>query len=227
MPRPKPLLPIDCTPLIASDIVEVRDPREMDATSRVSQRLRREGALFSYRLQDRSLLRASFDQPIAILAGRRVGNMLICHSSNQFATQLDIQGDGINGFCFQVILQGKVRLLWSESEAIQSGADGAVLDEYPGAKILTSDVSERQNLWIKADALEHALEGMLDERLRRRLQFAPGVDWSTGLTASLKGQIGFLIHEATRPDGAADNPVALASMTDLILALARLPVFSP
>jgi AraC-like DNA-binding protein len=216
---PPPPLPVDFAALSTFDVVEVRDPREMGTTSRLSQRLPGDSALFSYRLQDRRLLRASFDQPITIMAERRLGSMLIHLCSSRFATQIDIQGDGLNGFCFHMVLQGKARLARSKDEAIIAGTNGAVLDGSPGTKILTSDVNARQSLWIEAGALEHALEGVLDESLRKRLEFAPGVDWSSGLAASLKSQIDFLIHEATRPDGAADNPVALASLTDLILSL--------
>jgi AraC-like DNA-binding protein len=214
-----PPLPVDFTALTTFDVVDVRDPREMGTTSRVSQRLHGDSTLFSYRLQDRGLLRASFDQPITIMAERRLGSMLIDLCSSQFATQIDIEGDGVNGFCFLMILQGKARLTRSKNEAIIAGNSGAALDGSPGAKILTSDVNARQSLWIEAGALEHALEGMLGDSLRKRLEFAPGVDWSGGLAASLKSQIDFLIREATRPDGIADNPVALASMTDLMLSL--------
>lgn len=219
-----PPLPFDYAALSTFDVVDVRDPREMGATSPVSLRLPGDSALFSYRLQDRGLLRASFDQPITTMAERRLGSMLIHLCSSQFATQIDIQGDGLNSFCFHMVLQGKARLARSEDDTIIAGTNGAVLDGSPGTKILTSDANARQSLWIEAGALEHALEGMLDERLRKRLEFAPGVDWSSGLAASLKSQIDFLIHEATRPDGVADNPVALASLTDLIFSLVLLGV---
>ena len=183
-----PPLPFDYAALSTFDVVDVRDPREMGATSPVSLRLPGDSALFSYRLQDRGLLRASFDQPITTMAERRLGSMLIHLCSSQFATQIDIQGDGLNSFCFHMVLQGKARLARSEDDTIIAGTNGAVLDGSPGTKILTSDANARQSLWIEAGALEHALEGMLDERLRKRLEFAPGVDWSSGLAASLKSR---------------------------------------
>ena len=216
---PPPPLPIDVAALQAFDFVEVHDPKEMDTTSRVSRRLRGDSSLFSYHLRDRRLLRASFDEPITIIAERRLGSMLIALCSNQFATQIDIQGEGINCFCFLMTLQGSVELARSNSEGIVGGTNGVVFDGSPGTKILTSDISARQSLWIEADALEHALEGMLGESLRKRLEFSPGVDWSSGLAASLRRQIDFLARDMARPDGVADNPVALACMTDLMLSL--------
>jgi hypothetical protein len=153
-------LPIDVTALRTLDYVEVLDPKDMDTTSRVSLRFRDDSSLFSYRLQDRGLFRTSFDEPIAIIAERRLGSMLIALCSSQFATQIDIQGDGLNSFCFHMVLQGKARLARSEDDTIIAGTNGAVLDGSPGTKILTSDANARQSLWIEAGALEHALEGM-------------------------------------------------------------------
>jgi AraC-like DNA-binding protein len=212
-------LPIDVTALRTLDYVEVRDPKDMDTTSRVSLRFRDDSSLFSYRLQDRGLLRTSFDEPIAIIAERRLGSMLIALCSSQFATQIDIEGDGINSFCFHMVLQGTAKLVRSKNEGVIAGTDGAVFDGSPGTKILTSDISARKSLWIEAGALEHALEGMLGESLRERLEFGPAIDWSSGLAASLRSQIDFLARDMTRPDGVADNPVALACVTDLMLSL--------
>jgi AraC-like DNA-binding protein len=214
-----PLLPVDVTALTTLDIVEVRDPNEMDTTSRVSRRLRGDSALFSYQLQNRALLRTSFYEPITIIAERRLGSMLITLSGDRFATQVAINGDGIDSFCFQMMLRGKARLARSESDPILAGTNGAVIRGSPGTKILTSDVNARQSLWIEAGTLEHALEGMLGDSLRKPLEFAPRVDWSSGLAASLRSQIDFLARDVTRPDGVAANPVALASFTDLILSL--------
>jgi hypothetical protein len=47
--------------------------------------------------------------------------------------------------------------------------------------------------------LEHALESMLGDRLRERLAFKPGIDWTSGLAASLGGQIDYLMRETEWP----------------------------
>jgi AraC-like DNA-binding protein len=214
-----PTLPLDVTALSTFDIVEVRDPNEMDTTSRVSRRMRGDSTLFSYRLQDRALLRSSFSEPITIIAERRIGSMEITLSADRFATQVALNGDGVDSFCFHMMLQGKARLARSENDPILTGTDGAVIRGAPGTKILTSDVNARRSFWIEAATLRRALEDMLGDSLRRPLEFTPRVDWSSGLAASLKSQIDFLAHDVTRPDGVAANPVALASFTDLILSL--------
>ena len=51
-------------------------------------------------------------------------------------------------------------------------------------------------------------------------QIRPNLDWSSGLAASLKFQLDFVMHESQGSDGMASNPVALASMTDLLISLA-------
>jgi hypothetical protein len=60
---------------------------------------------------------------------------------------------------------------------------------------------------------------MLDNRLRERLAFESGIDWTSGLAASLKGQIDFLMGEMKRHGGVVNNPVTLASLTDLVVSL--------
>jgi transcriptional regulator GlxA family with amidase domain len=89
-----------------------------------------------------------------------------------------------------------------------------------GPRLLTSDYNVRTNVFIKVADVENALEPMLDERLRRPLEFRPNLDWSSGLAASLKCQLDFVMHEFQRSEGVASNPVALASMTDLLISLA-------
>jgi AraC-like DNA-binding protein len=84
---------------------------------------------------------------------------------------------------------------------------------------VSSDDSVRTNVFVKVAKVEEALEHMLDKRLRKPLEFRPSVDWSCGLAASLKFQLDFLMREFARPDGIADNAVALASTTDLLMAL--------
>ena len=145
--------------------------------------------------------------------------MMIAHGGDRFATQVDIGGEGLDAYCFTAMVRGQATLIQHGRETTASGVNGLVFRATPGTQILTSDVNARENLWIEASALERALEGMLDNRLRERLAFKPGIDWTSGLAASLKGQIDFLMGEMKRRDGVADNPVALASLIDLVMSL--------
>jgi AraC-like DNA-binding protein len=215
-----PLLPVDPAVLRTFDrVIDVYDPMEMDNRSRVSERLLAEVRACGYLLQDRSLPRTIFDDPITIMADRRLGSILIALTGDRFAVRSLVGGEGIDRYCFTLMLQGRASVRQGEIETIVTGPDGAAFHLSAGTRLLVSDNNARQNLLIKADALEHALEGMLGERLRKPLQFKPAVNWTRGLAASLRLQLDFLMHEMTRHDGAADNPVALASFTDLIMAL--------
>jgi AraC-like DNA-binding protein len=203
------------------DVIDVRDPGELDdLSSRASSPPFNYRGVWRYQLQDRGLMQVSFDRPITSITERRLGRMMISFAGDRFATQIDIGGDGIDAYCFTAMSRGQASLLQHGNETASSGTDGLVFRATPGTRILTSDVNARENLWIEALALEHALEGLLGNRLPERLAFKPGIDWTSGLAASLRGQIDFLMGEIKRQGGVADNPVALASLTDLVVSLA-------
>jgi AraC-binding-like domain len=213
-------LPFDLGALSTFDsVVNVRDPREMDVDSRVSRRQLGESKSITYRLQDRSLMRTSFDDPISTILDRLLGSMQLVLCRDRFATQVVVGGDGVDSFCFSAMLCGKATVVQRKSETTIFGTNGAAWRLSAGNGLLASDINARQQLWIKTSALEHALEGMLGERLRKPLEFIPGFDWAKGLAASLRSQIDLLVREMTRRDGVADNPIALASLTDLIVTL--------
>jgi AraC-like DNA-binding protein len=211
-----PVLSVHAAAPSTFNIINVLDPREMEDSSRPPN----DGAEWRYRLQDRRLMPANFDSPITSIAERYLGSMMIAHGGDRFATQVDIGGAGVDSYCFTAVFHGQVTLIQHGNETTGIGVNGLVFRGTPGTRILTSDVNARQSLWIEASALEHALESMLDSRLRERLAFKPGIDWTSGLAASLRGQIDFLMSEIKRQGGVADNPVALASLTELVVSLA-------
>ena len=186
-------------------------------SSRVSELLH--NPVWRYRLQDRNLMRVRFDSPITWIRQRQLGNMTICNGGDRFAAQIDVGGGGIDGYCFCAMLDGHASLIQNGTETSGAGANGIVFRATPGMRLLASDTNTRENLWIEASTLEHALESMLCDRLHEPLTFKPGFDWTSGLAASLRGQIDFLARDMQRQGGVADNPVALASMTDLVASL--------
>lgn len=215
-----PILAVDPATLSTFDVIQALDPNELgDALSRTSRPPFNDSGVFQYRLLDRDLLRVRFDGPITSIAERRLRSMMIALGGDRFATQVDIGGDGLDAYCFTAMVRGQATLIQHGRETPAAGPNGLVFRATPGTRILTSDVNARESLWIDASALERALEGMLDNRLREPLAFKPGMDWTSGLPASLKGQIDFLMGEMKRHGGVADNPVALASLTDLVMSL--------
>ena len=186
-------------------------------SSRVSERLH--SRVWGYQSQDRDLIRVRFDNPITWITQRRLGSMTISSGGDRFAAQVDIGGGGIDSFCFSAMVHGRAGLIQNGTETTWSGADGIVFRATPGTRLLVGDINARENLWIEASTPEHALEGLLGNRLRERLAFKPAFNWTRGLAASVKGQIDFLMHEMKRQGGVGDNPVALASLTDLLVSL--------
>ncbi len=214
------LLPVDPALLTAFDsVVDVHDPLEMDIRSRVSERLFEESRMCGYRLQDHRLLRSRFDDSIMTLADRRLGSMLLALCGNRFAAEGSIGGEGIDSYSFSMTMTGSALWKQGRTEISVARGDGAAFRLSAGTRMLSTDNNARRNLWIAADALEHALEGLLGERLRKPLEFRPDFDWNRGLAGSLNNQLDALMRELPRRDGMADNPVGLASFTDLILSL--------
>ena len=186
-------------------------------SSRVSELLHR--PVWSYQAQDRALMRVRFDHPITWITQRRLGSMTISNGGDRFAARLYVGGDGINSYCFSAMVRGQARLVQNGTEAICASDNGIVFRATPGTRLLASDSNARENLWIEASTLEQALESMLGDRLHEPLVFKPEFDWCSGLAASLRSQIDFLMHEIKRQGGVADNPVALTSLTDLVMSL--------
>src|SRR6516164_5199094 len=180
-----PVLPVDPAALSTFNVINVLDPKVLlDPSSRRPPN--NDTQVRRYQLQDRGLGGVSFDSPITSIAERRLGSMMIAHGADRFATQIDVGADGIASYCFTAMSHGRATLIQHGKETTtSSGASGLVFRAAPGTRILTSDVNARRTLWIEAAALEHALEGMLGNRLRERLAFKPAIHWTNGLAASL------------------------------------------
>ena len=216
-----PILAVDRAAPSTFHVIHVLDPSELGAAlSRAGGPLFNPNGVWRYRLQDRGLMRISIDGPITGIAERCLHSLMIAHGGDRFATEVEIGGDGLDAYCFTAMVRGQATLIQHGRETPAAGPNGLVFRATPGTRILASDANARENLWIEAAALERALESMLENRLRERVAFKPGIDWTSGLAASLKGQIDFLTDEIRRRGGVADNPVALASLTDLVVTLA-------
>ena len=216
MPLPAPLSRFDM--LTTFSLVCASDPAELDARSRVSHRFAGTSRAYRYQLRDRALWRMRFDDPIFSRATRGAGAIVVSHGESRFATEVSIEGEG-DLFCFTTLLQGDLTVIERGKPAVGNAAHGLAFRPGQETGLVTSDDSLRTNVFIKVGEVEEALEHMLDTRLRKPLEFRPTLDWSGGLASSLKFQLDLVTHEFERPDGVADNAVALASTTDLLVAL--------
>ena len=212
-------LVIDPSRLTTFNVVQATDPEELDVRSRVSERLPGQSRTYKYQLRDPALWRMRFDQPIFGIAIRSAGAILASQASSRFSTEVLVDGNADELFSFATIVSGWISVV--EHGAQATSAEGQVLAYRtgPGTRMLFSDGSLRMNIFLKVAEVEGALEHMLDERLREPLVFGRELDWSGGLAASLKEQLDFVMREFQRTDGIADNPVSLASMSDLLNTL--------
>lgn len=200
-------------------IVRATDPAELDQRSRISGRMPTTGQSYRYSLRERALWHARFAEPIFTLAIRDAGPILVSHAESRFATDVGIDGAESDLFCVTMPQRGSLTLMRDGVATVVDGSGGIVLRPGPRTRMLMSDDSVRANVFVRAGEVERALEHALDSRLRRPLEFLPRLDWHGGLAASLKGHLDMLLAEFGRPDGLADNAVALAPATDLLVAL--------
>lgn len=217
-------LAIDPSRLSTFHVVRAVDPAELDDLSRVSERFPASSRMYKYRLQDRALWRMRSDRPIFGLAIRRAGAIMVSHGANRFATEVAVDGAADDYFGFATMLRGRMSLFQNGRQATSIQGHGLAYRTGPGTRILISDGSLRTNVFLEVAEVEGALEHMLGERLRTPLEFRPDFDWSGGLAATLKGQLELVAREFERTDGMADNAVAMASMTDLLVGLVLLAV---
>ncbi len=175
---------------------------------------------YKYRFLDSALARTRFDDPVLSLALRSAGPVIACYGGSRLATEVLHEGEESQFIGFTTILRGDMAMAEGQASTRGTPSQGLVFRLRHQTRMLTSDDSARTHVSFRIAELEGALEHMLDARLRRPLEFATALDWSGGLAVSLKWQLGFLMREFARPDGVADNPVALAAMTDFLLTLA-------
>ncbi len=216
--EPAPVILYPAT-LTMFEFVQEGDHAALDGTSRVIERVAKPSCVYQYQLQDRALWRTKFESPIFGIATRSAGSMLVSYGGNRFATAIRVDGEGGNLFCFTTQLHGTTTLVRNGQSTTVTERCGLVSRPGAGVRLLVSNDSARANVFFKAADVEDALEHTLDERLRKPLEFRPDLDWSNGLAGSLKYQLDFLMREFQRLDGVASSPVALASTTDLLIAL--------
>ncbi len=212
-------LTADPATLTTFKLAQVMDGGDMDGRSRVSDRLPGESRLYRYRLRDRALWRTPFATPIFRMAIRSAGSILVSLAADRFATEIAVGPEPRKLVAFTSMSSGSLTLVRDETAATAISGQALVYRPEPGTRLVSSDDNARSSVFFQAASLETALEEMLDDNLREPLAFQPVLDCSHGLAASLRRQLEFVTNEFAVPGGVADNPVALASLTDLLAAL--------
>lgn len=211
---------IDPGALAMFDVVRASDPETLNGQFQVSERAAQSSRIYTYELRDPTLWCQRFSQPIFTLASRHAGTILASYADSRFATAVSVDGDDGGLYCFTTMLAGRISLEKDGRSTVATRRSGLAWRPGPGGRLLISDDNSRTNVFFKVAEMERALEHLLDDRLQQPLDFAPHLDWSNGLVASLKHQLDFVMDEFQREDGIASNPLALASFTDFLVSLA-------
>lgn len=209
---------IDPAMMSTFNVVQISDPGALDGTSHITDCIvsRR---IYSYKLQDKAIWRMQFDSPIFSIATRAAGSIVASYGGNRFATEVSVEGDGGDCFCFTTVLFGETTLVENGNFTTVTEERGLVWRPGPGTNLQINDNTARATVFFKVAEVEEALEHLLDERLRKPLKFSLSLDWSNGLKASLKRQLEFITYELQQADGIVSNPIAFASTTDLLISL--------
>ena len=201
----------------SGELIVIDDPRDLDASLRLKHRLPSDLSVVEYLLQDRRLLGGRLAQPISTHSRVHAGGLYITRIVDRFPTEMTIGGAGLDRYWFAKVESGSMLVRQGGTATAGGGSAGVALRGHAGTSLLGSDDNVRTNLWIEADLIETALSEMLEDELRRPLEFHPAIDWSVGLAASLAGQMELFAAELARPDGVASNAIALASFRDLVV----------
>ncbi len=198
------------------ELIVVDDPRDLDTSCRLKHRLPADLSAVEYLLHDRRLFRERLAPPISTHSRVHAGGIYVTRIVDRFQTEMTIGGAGLDRYWFAKVEAGSMLVRQGRTTTVGSGAAGVAMRGHAGTSLLGSDGNTRTSLWIEADIVETALSAMLEDELRRPLEFHQTIDWSSGLAASLATQIELFVAEASRRDGVASNVMALASFKDLI-----------
>ncbi len=145
----------------ATEVVDVYDPLELDTTSTITRRLASNMHMYRYMLLDLRLLRQTFREPIVRHTTCAVGPILLCNVGDRFATQLDIGGNGLDAYCFNRMVTGRLTVAQNGREVTSHGHNGTAFRASAGTRTTASDDSGRNNTWFNAAALEQYLEQLI------------------------------------------------------------------
>ena len=201
------------------EIARSNNPAEFTSSSRISTRLPGSSQDYEYQLRDPALWRARFNEPIFTLADRSAASIGVSFAENSFETAVAASGDESCLFVVAMPSKGSLTLLLDGAATTASKGSGLVMRPSSRSRALFSDAGARANVTFKVAEVEATLPARARPRLApaARIHARAGLDLRTG--REFKRQLDAVLLEFQRPDGVADNPVALAATTDLLITL--------
>ena len=89
-------------------VIVVNDPRELDISARLKQRLPSDLAVVDYLLHDRRLLREHFSAPISTHSRVHAEGIYVTRIVDQFQTEMEIGGAGLDRYWFAMAEAGSM-----------------------------------------------------------------------------------------------------------------------
>ena len=220
------MIQFDPSVLASFTKIEIHDPSDLDADSRITRLLPKGDNANTYRLRNRRLFQTRPQGRLSLLSGRVLGDLKPCFNTDRFGTVIGIEGNGMPRYCLNLMLAGAMEMVSGAREPVTAQATNALIYRaLPGTRFLTTDDNARMAFWVEASRLERALEARLDAPLRDTLCFAPNMDMTRGGGASLVRLLNHLFAELKDPDGFFTSPAALSAYTETIaqVMLDKLP----
>jgi hypothetical protein len=120
-------------------VVRASDTAELDARSRVSDRLPGSSREYRDRLQDRALWRMRFGSRVFSVAIRSAGRMLASDGESRFATEVSVSSDESDVFGFSMPLQGDMTLVQRGNPTTAASSGGLAHRLGPGTRLASTD----------------------------------------------------------------------------------------
>ncbi len=199
------------------ELIVVDNPQDIDGGSQLNLLLPKDIAMVQYAIHDRRQILDRAGAPLSTHARVHANGIYVTRIADRFQTEMEIGGAGLDRYWFALANAGSMTVTQRGVSTVALGSAGIAVRGLPGTHLLGSGGNVRTNVWIDAGELERALAAMLGDGLGRPLEFRRGVDWGADLAVSLRRQFGYFASELRRPNGLASSPVAMASLTDLIL----------
>lgn len=204
--------------LDALQMTRVRDAGEYEAMSTRRTSASGYGSIH-YRLREPRRVQELPGEALSTYGNAVVGGLQLSYIADRLGTEVTFPEAHPHSLCIMTVLEGAVHYRPFGSEAASTAGSGGLqlFQALPGAQALTTDGSERLNLWVNAQTLNSRLEAMLEQKLAAPLAFAPAQDWPQGVAGSLKRLVWYVATELADPYSFFAGGVGVAGFEELVM----------
>ena len=147
--------------LDALQVTEIRDAGEYEALTKRRASASDHGSIF-YRLREPRRAQVSSGEALSKIGDAIIGGLQFSYVFERFGTEATFPEAHPRSIVIMTVLAGAVHYRRFGSEAVTTAAAGGMLlnQVLPGAQGLTTDGTERLNLWVNAQMLIRCLEAI-------------------------------------------------------------------